>query len=261
MSRTNSTSLHRRDFLRASAAAAALWTIVPRHVLGGPKFVAPSDKVNVAVVGVGGQGRTKFASLFQESDAQIIAVADPIAESNLDAFYYKGLGGREPVKAEVEKHFAAADAQLQVRRLRGLSGDAGEGKGDRRRPLRHARPSARLCLRGGDAGRQARVLRETADAQPRGRPAPWLAWPKRPAWPRNWATKAIRGTGFGRPANGFGTARSARSARSMPGSARAAGTRPSPASRPTRRPCQRESTGTCGWDRATRGPTTRLTHR
>ncbi len=108
MSRTNSTSLHRRDFLRASAAAAAVWSIVPRHVLGGPKFVAPSDKVNVAVVGVGGQGRSNIRELFQESDAQIIAIADPIAESKLDAFYYKGLGGREPVKAEVEKHFAAA---------------------------------------------------------------------------------------------------------------------------------------------------------
>ena len=47
----------RRDFLGA-AAAAAVFTIVPRHVLGGPKFVAPSEKVNVAIIGAGGQGRT-----------------------------------------------------------------------------------------------------------------------------------------------------------------------------------------------------------
>jgi hypothetical protein len=44
--------------------------------------------------------------LFQEADAQIIAVADPITEMNLDAFYFKGLAGRGPVKAEIEKHYA-----------------------------------------------------------------------------------------------------------------------------------------------------------
>ena len=95
----------RRQFLGRAAAAAAVFTIVPRHVLGGPKFVPPSEKVNVAVVGVGGQGRTNIRALFQEDDAQVIAVADPIEEMNLDAFYYKGLAGRKPVKAEVEQHY------------------------------------------------------------------------------------------------------------------------------------------------------------
>ena len=38
----------RREFIQTTAAAAAALTIVPRHVLGGPEFVAPSDKVNVA---------------------------------------------------------------------------------------------------------------------------------------------------------------------------------------------------------------------
>ena len=46
----------RRQFLATTASAAAALTIVPRHVLGGPRFVAPSDKVNVALIGAGGQG-------------------------------------------------------------------------------------------------------------------------------------------------------------------------------------------------------------
>jgi predicted dehydrogenase len=96
----------RRQWLGGALAAGASFTIVPRHVLGGPKFVAPSDKVNIAVVGVGGQGRSNIRALFREADAQIIAIADPIVEENLDAFYYKGLGGRGPVKAEIEKHYA-----------------------------------------------------------------------------------------------------------------------------------------------------------
>ena len=95
----------RREFLRATGAAVAAFSIMPRHVLGGPKFVAPSEKVNVAIIGVGGQGRHNVRSLFNEPTAQIIAVADPGAEWDLDPFYYKGKGGRLPVKAEIEKHY------------------------------------------------------------------------------------------------------------------------------------------------------------
>src|SRR6266481_3090341 len=97
----------RRKFLGATATTVAAFTIVPRHVLGGPKFVAPSEKINVAMVGVGGQGRTNARALLQQRDAQIMAVADPIERSDLDPFYYKGWGGRLPVKAEVEKHYSA----------------------------------------------------------------------------------------------------------------------------------------------------------
>jgi hypothetical protein len=53
----------RRQFLGMGAAAAAA-TVVPRYVLGGPKFVAPSEKVNIAIVGAGGQGRTNARNLF-----------------------------------------------------------------------------------------------------------------------------------------------------------------------------------------------------
>jgi predicted dehydrogenase len=95
----------RRTFLGQATAAAAAVTIVPRHVLGGPKFVPPSENVNIAVVGTGGQGRSNIRELFQHNDARVIALADPIEQFNLDAFYYKGLGGRKPVRAEVEKHY------------------------------------------------------------------------------------------------------------------------------------------------------------
>ncbi len=94
----------RRHFLAKTTAAAAAATIVPRHVLGGPKFVPPSEKVNVAMVGVGGQGRWNLHQLFKQADAQIVAVADPIEHHDLAAFYYKGVAGRKPIKAETEKH-------------------------------------------------------------------------------------------------------------------------------------------------------------
>ncbi len=97
----------RREFIQTTAAAAAAFTIVPRHVLGGQKFVAPSDKVNVAIIGAGGQGRTNARALFQEEDCQVIALADPAEEWDLTKWYYGGKSGRGPVKAEVEKHYAA----------------------------------------------------------------------------------------------------------------------------------------------------------
>jgi hypothetical protein len=46
----------RRDFLKKSAAAGAGFFIVPRNVLGGPGFIAPSDQLRIAAFGAGGKG-------------------------------------------------------------------------------------------------------------------------------------------------------------------------------------------------------------
>jgi predicted dehydrogenase len=47
----------RRDFIKKSALALSAFAIVPRHVLGGPGFLAPSDTLTKAIIGVGGMGR------------------------------------------------------------------------------------------------------------------------------------------------------------------------------------------------------------
>jgi myo-inositol 2-dehydrogenase / D-chiro-inositol 1-dehydrogenase len=47
----------RRRFIKNAAGTIAAFTIVPRHVLGGPGFLAPSDTLTKAIVGVGGMGR------------------------------------------------------------------------------------------------------------------------------------------------------------------------------------------------------------
>ena len=49
--------ISRRHFIRAGAAAAASLAIVPRRVLGGQGYLAPSDTLTKAVIGVGGMGR------------------------------------------------------------------------------------------------------------------------------------------------------------------------------------------------------------
>ena len=111
--------ISRRRFLQTGAAAAAsvtagCATIVPRHVVGGSGQVAPSDKVNIALVGAGGQGRTNARSLFKHDDAQIVAIADPAAYFDLERFYYRGMAGREPVREEIERHYGSKTPNYKV---------------------------------------------------------------------------------------------------------------------------------------------------
>jgi len=99
----------RREFLKRSSLGLAA-TIVPRHVLGGPGQVAPSDRVNVALVGAGGRGLENARELMQLPDVRITAVADPAEHWDLSNFYYRGVAGRGPACAEIEKHYQATDA-------------------------------------------------------------------------------------------------------------------------------------------------------
>lgn len=55
--KVSSRSTSRRDFIKKSVIALGAFAIVPRHVLGGPGFLAPSDTLTKAIIGVGGMGR------------------------------------------------------------------------------------------------------------------------------------------------------------------------------------------------------------
>jgi len=69
--------LNRRKFIGGITSAALALTIVPRHVLGGNGFVAPSDKITLAYIGTGTQGLRELLPLLPISGLQIIAVCDP----------------------------------------------------------------------------------------------------------------------------------------------------------------------------------------
>ena len=55
----------RRSFNAGTAAAAFGFMIVPRHVLGGAGYRAPSETVNVAIVGCGGQGASDATEIME----------------------------------------------------------------------------------------------------------------------------------------------------------------------------------------------------
>jgi predicted dehydrogenase len=65
----------RRTFLAAGGAAVVGFTIVPRHVLGGPGQVPPSERVNIAGIGVGAMGGSDIATL-SNLGANIVALCD-----------------------------------------------------------------------------------------------------------------------------------------------------------------------------------------
>ena len=66
----------RRNFLKTAAVAAAAFTIVPRHVLGGKGFLAPSDKLYIAGVGSGGKGYSDLKSFHDTGKAVINFLCD-----------------------------------------------------------------------------------------------------------------------------------------------------------------------------------------
>lgn len=109
MTTTSNNHLTRQRLLQTTAATAA-FTLLPRYVLGGPRFVAPSDKVNIALVGAGSQGRYLINWLLRaHADAQVIAVCDPYEQWD-----HGGTNGRKPLKAEIEKLQSARGQNLPV---------------------------------------------------------------------------------------------------------------------------------------------------
>ena len=93
-----SAAIGRRKFIGGMASAALAFTIVPRNVLGGPRFVAPSDKITLAYVGLGTQGLREMLSMLTASQIQIVAVCDP----NKEAIGYRDWG-REGLRNEIRK--------------------------------------------------------------------------------------------------------------------------------------------------------------
>ncbi|MCB0840428.1 MAG: twin-arginine translocation signal domain-containing protein, partial [Bacteroidetes bacterium] len=107
-------SVSRRSFIKGASLATAGFMIVPRHVLGGPRFVAPSDKVNIALVGAGGRGLQNAQDLMRLDDVQITAIADPAEYWDLNRFYYRTVAGRGPGKDMVEEHYEAKTPNFKV---------------------------------------------------------------------------------------------------------------------------------------------------
>lgn len=125
---THGKKINRRKFIGSATAASLAFTIVPRHVIGGPSFIAPSDKVTLGYIGCGTQGLREMTELITNPKIQIVAVCDPnkkstdyidwsadgirngIREALGDPSWGEGLkgipGGRDIGQEFVEKYYA-----------------------------------------------------------------------------------------------------------------------------------------------------------
>lgn len=105
-------AISRRRFLGQAAAGAAVFSIVPRHVLGGPGQVAPSQKTTLAAIGTGGQGMQDLDSFLEFAEVQVVAVCDVNREGGAYQSYNWNKGnerrscGREPARRAVDGHYA-----------------------------------------------------------------------------------------------------------------------------------------------------------
>ena len=53
MTRQKKPTLSRRSFVKNTFGAAIAFSIIPRHVLGGRYYTAPSDKITLGFIGTG----------------------------------------------------------------------------------------------------------------------------------------------------------------------------------------------------------------
>ena len=95
------TDIDRRTFLTGLSAASA-FTIVPRRVLGGQGFVAPSDMIRLAQVGCGLQSQRQVNTGFvRRPDVQFVAVVDPNRDSQ-DYVDWSEFGNRNQIRKFLE---------------------------------------------------------------------------------------------------------------------------------------------------------------
>jgi len=84
----------RRSFLKTAAASAAAWNIIPARVLGKD---APSNRIAMAMIGVGGMGQGNMSSFLGMKDVIVRMVCDVNTSKT------------EQAKQKVDKHYGNSD--------------------------------------------------------------------------------------------------------------------------------------------------------
>lgn len=192
-------SVPRRSFLASAAAVTAGFTIVPRHVLGGQDTPAPSDKLNIACVGVGGMGKNNLTACETENIVALCDVdfdlADKVFQKYPDAARYRDfrvmLDERKDIDAVIvatPDHTHAVIAMAAMERKKHVYVQ---------KPLTHSVAEARLLTEAarkhkvasqmgnqGHSGEGTRLLCEWVWDGAIGKIREAHAWTNRPVWPQ-----------------------------------------------------------------------------
>ncbi len=192
----------RRSFIKTTGAA-SLFTIVPRYVLGGTGYVAPSDTVYIAGIGAGGKGESDLTSCAESKHAKISLLCDVDdrmavnSKKNFpDAKYYKDF--REMLDKEHKHidavtvstpdhtHAVAAMAAMQLGKHVYVQKPLTHSIGEARALTLAAREYKVVTQMGnqGASGDPVRRMKEIVDAGLIGDVSKVYAWTDRPVWPQ-----------------------------------------------------------------------------
>ena len=98
----------RREFLRdalAAGSALAVPYVIPGSTLGADDGPAPSERITMGCIGLGGRGTVNMNTFLGNSEVQIVALCDVDAGSTrYEDAWHRGLA---PAKENVEGHYAA----------------------------------------------------------------------------------------------------------------------------------------------------------
>lgn len=193
-------TITRRTFVTGAAKAGLAFTIVPRHMLGGRGFRAPSDTLNIACIGVGGMGRNDVRGV---SDENIYALCDVdwrAAEDSFQAFPkakryhdYREMLDKEASNIDAvtistpdHSHTAAGMLALGLRKPTYIQKPLARTLGEVRALARAARERGVATQMGnqGHARDGTRLIREWVEAGLIGTVREVHFWTNRPIWPQ-----------------------------------------------------------------------------
>ncbi|NML21544.1 Gfo/Idh/MocA family oxidoreductase [Pseudoflavitalea sp. G-6-1-2] len=206
MSKKSFSNDGRRKFIRNTSLAAAGFFIVPRHVLGRG-YVAPSDKLRIAGIGVGGKGQSDLSEFMKSPNAQVVALCDvddrqavTWRKRNPTAPYYRDF--REMLDKEAKNidavsvstpdntHAVAAMAAMQLGKhvyvQKPLTHDIYEA-----RMLTEAAKRYKVVTQMGNQGGSGdgvRKMKEMVDSRMIGKVHTVHCWTNRPVWPQGLPT-------------------------------------------------------------------------
>ena len=190
----------RREFVNSAASAAALFHIVPRHVLGRG-YRAPSDTLNVACIGVGGMGRNDVKGMEGEN---LVALCDVDWNAAEDAFRSypkarryrdyremldKELKSIDAVTVSTPDHSHAAAAMLALKAGKHVycQKPLARTLGEVRALMREAAARPKQTTQMGNQGHTyegTRQIREWVEAGVIGTVREVHYWTNRPIWPQ-----------------------------------------------------------------------------
>lgn len=193
----------RRSFLKNAAAAGLAFTIVPRHVLGGNGFIAPSDTLNIAGIGAGGKGFSDLAEFAKSKNVNIVSLCDVDdirAERAVKEF--KGASYYHDFRVMLEKEEKNIDAVSVSTpdHMHALQAMAAMEMGKHvyvQKPLTHDIHEARMLTEAahrykvvtqmgnqGASGDGVRKMQEWYNADTIGKVRTVYVWTNRPVWPQ-----------------------------------------------------------------------------